>query len=162
MTRDIFELYSSNQVWGIIFFAYLKGGKTKVPFVMTMRSPWMLCVINWSSWYHSILGGGIPVATHSTRAPVELENTSERGGSILQIGAPPVAPVEMKIFLTNKSFNHYNLWIILIKVPEYQNIKVHTLNVFRISRSNTGHMLSSVKSTDRLRRFQMILRYSNE
>ena len=151
-------------------FSYLKGGKTKVPFVMTMRIPWMLCVINWSSWYHSILGGGIPVATHSTRAPVELENTSERGGSILQIGAPPVDPVEMKIFLINNLSNQYNVWIIIdislysiiIKVPNYQIIEVHALNVFRISRRNTGHMLSSVKSTDRLRRFQMILRYSNE
>ena len=36
-----------------------------------------------------MLGGGIPVATHSTRAPVELENTEDRGGSILHIGAPP-------------------------------------------------------------------------
>ena len=56
-----------------------------------------------------MLGGGIPVATHSTRAPVELENTSERGGSILQIGAPPVDPVEMKLFLINNLSNQYNV-----------------------------------------------------
>ena len=63
----------------------------------------------------------MPVATHSTRAPVELENTSERGGSILQIGAPPVDPVEMKLFLINNLFNHYNA--IIIKVPDYKKVR---------------------------------------
>ena len=95
----------------LIQYSYLNGGKTKVPFVITILRPWMLWVISWSSWYHSMVGGGIPAATHSTLAPVELENTSVRGGSILQIGAPPwLTGVTKNITKFNLMMFHYNTY----------------------------------------------------
>lgn len=52
---------------------YLKGGKTSEPLGMTILIPWRFCDISSSSWNHSTEGGGLPEATHSSLAPVELE-----------------------------------------------------------------------------------------
>ena len=70
--------------------SYLNGGKTRVPLAMTSLRPWRFLVMRWSAWYHSMVGGGSPRATHSSLAPELLENTEVRGGSIRQIGAWPL------------------------------------------------------------------------
>jgi hypothetical protein len=46
------------------------------PFCITILRPWRLCVMSSSSWYHSTVGGGSPVATHSSLKPLEFENVA--------------------------------------------------------------------------------------
>ena len=53
---------------------YLNGGKMSVPFAMTSLRPCKFLVMSWSVWYHSMVGGGSPRATHSNRAPELLGN----------------------------------------------------------------------------------------
>ena len=48
---------------------YLNGGKMSVPLAMTSLRPCKFLVMSWSVWYHSMVGGGSPRATHSNRAP---------------------------------------------------------------------------------------------
>ena len=62
----------------------------RVPLAMTSLSPCRFLVMRRESvWYHSMVGGGSPKATHSNLAPELLEKTAWRGGSIRQMGAWP-------------------------------------------------------------------------
>lgn len=66
--------------------SYLNGGKTRLPLARTTLRPWRLCVMIWSSWYHSTTGRGSPEATQSSRSPLLLEKTASLGGSKLNSG----------------------------------------------------------------------------
>ena len=70
-------------------FTYGKGGKTRDPLGITILIPCRFCDMSWSSWNHSIEGAGLPEATHSNLAPVELEKVTVLGGCIRHWGAVP-------------------------------------------------------------------------
>ena len=70
-----------------------------MPLAMTSLSPCRFLVMRRESvWYHSMVGGGSPTATHSNLAPEELEKVAVLGGSILQTGArPPPSPPRLTL-----------------------------------------------------------------
>ena len=70
-------------------FTYGKGGKTRDPLGITILIPCRFCDMSWSSWNHSIEGAGLPEATHSNLAPVELEKVTVLGGCFRHWGAVP-------------------------------------------------------------------------